>query len=300
MRPDCPRCGYDQSGVIDSWKESCPLTGTCSECGLDFAWRDVLNLAYSVHLHLFEHAKAHLLQSWWRTVKKTRRPGRFWTWMRIEYEVRPARLAWFAATGFPAMYILAACFTTALYIGVGVANVLDVPYYRWAPAAANLRAGLPYVLIPSLWSDACGVARVWMPIAPLMLLFMPLAYLLLPRTFRRVRVRRRHLLRIWIYSLVGFASFWHLALWIAVACLLVAVQTPLNGEPLWAGMIMVTLPVLWIVWWWYRASRDYLRLPTPGFVTVMLSALAFAAAWLVMALVALAMPAISIGNAIYW
>lgn len=38
----CPRCGYDQQGTVMHWSESCPLTGTCTECGLEFTWGPVL------------------------------------------------------------------------------------------------------------------------------------------------------------------------------------------------------------------------------------------------------------------
>ena len=37
----CPRCGYELRGIVDSWTESCPLLGVCSECGLEFKWSEV-------------------------------------------------------------------------------------------------------------------------------------------------------------------------------------------------------------------------------------------------------------------
>src|SRR5256885_17124900 len=39
----CPRCGYDQRGIMATWIQSCPLTGICTECGLEMAWAEVLN-----------------------------------------------------------------------------------------------------------------------------------------------------------------------------------------------------------------------------------------------------------------
>lgn len=42
-QPRCPRCGYDLRGVIESWIELCPMTGRCSECGLEFVWSEVLH-----------------------------------------------------------------------------------------------------------------------------------------------------------------------------------------------------------------------------------------------------------------
>lgn len=38
----CPRCGYDQRGAVATWSDSCPLEGTCTECGLVFDWSEVL------------------------------------------------------------------------------------------------------------------------------------------------------------------------------------------------------------------------------------------------------------------
>ena len=40
--PGCPRFGYHLSAPTLGWGESCPLGGRCSECGLEFGWRDVL------------------------------------------------------------------------------------------------------------------------------------------------------------------------------------------------------------------------------------------------------------------
>lgn len=48
----CPRCGYDLQGQVAAWHPAlaegemreaakCPLTGTCSECGLAFQWRAI-------------------------------------------------------------------------------------------------------------------------------------------------------------------------------------------------------------------------------------------------------------------
>lgn len=41
--PRCPRCGYDQSGEVQTWRSACPLHGRCPECGLEFRWRYVLH-----------------------------------------------------------------------------------------------------------------------------------------------------------------------------------------------------------------------------------------------------------------
>lgn len=302
MSAECPRCGYDQSGIIDSWKEGCPLTGTCSECGLQIDWRDVLNPAYSVHLHLFEHAKAHVASAWWRTLSKTRMPGRFWRWMRLEYEIRSARLLGFGATATPAALLLASCLTALFYVVVAKSNTLNLPLADWRSTAENIRAGLLFSLVPPLWAQRCGIALMWTFIGPLTLLFMPLGYLLLPQTFRKVRVRRAHLLRVWIYSLAGFAFWWHMAVWLPVSLLLLGVDPSDiygRGSPR-IGMAIVLIPIAWTALWWYRASRSYLRLPTPALVAAVLTSFAFAAAWFVVALLALVDPAIAIDGPRFW
>lgn len=91
--PSCPRCGYDQSGVIASWVESCPLQGTCSECGLEFAWYDVI-LANRLRVPgFFEHMSGLQPRAAWRTWVWTLWPAKFWRRVRLEHPVRLSR-AW--------------------------------------------------------------------------------------------------------------------------------------------------------------------------------------------------------------
>jgi hypothetical protein len=40
----CPRCGYDQRGILATWIEQCPLEGTCAECGLAIQWAELLSV----------------------------------------------------------------------------------------------------------------------------------------------------------------------------------------------------------------------------------------------------------------
>jgi hypothetical protein len=55
----CPRCGYDQSGVVARWQagESCPLASPCSECGFEIIWRNVFRPTLERVPWLFEHAR---------------------------------------------------------------------------------------------------------------------------------------------------------------------------------------------------------------------------------------------------
>ena len=54
----CPRCGYDLRGAIETWREQCPLTGRCNECGLDIKWAEVLHPEKFEPLWCVEFARA--------------------------------------------------------------------------------------------------------------------------------------------------------------------------------------------------------------------------------------------------
>lgn len=50
-KPRCPRCGYDLSGAVATWKTSCPLEVTCSECGQRFKSIAVFRGAHPIVQH---------------------------------------------------------------------------------------------------------------------------------------------------------------------------------------------------------------------------------------------------------
>ena len=84
--PICPKCGYDQSGEIATWESSCPVEGICPECGLGFAWADVLDPSRVDLAWYVEHA-----MSKWEMVRRTIPtlwllliPNRYWSRMRME------------------------------------------------------------------------------------------------------------------------------------------------------------------------------------------------------------------------
>lgn len=94
--PVCPRCGYDQSGIIGTWTDACPLDGRCSECGLDFRWTDVIN-AHRLRLSGFvEHDRGGrlglpLVGASIRTLSWTVLPWRFWNRVKMHHAIRPGR-----------------------------------------------------------------------------------------------------------------------------------------------------------------------------------------------------------------
>src|SRR5688500_9379942 len=86
----CPRCGYDQRGVIAAWSGECPLHGTCAECGLEFAWAELLNPKLFVPDWCVESQKglAALPVRAVRTLTRTITPWRMWREIRMTHPVR--------------------------------------------------------------------------------------------------------------------------------------------------------------------------------------------------------------------
>ncbi len=88
--PVCPKCGYDQSGEIATWTESCPIAGTCPECGLDFVWADLLDPSRVDVRWYVEHARSRfsILKRTIPTLWYLLIPNRFWKRIRPDAEIR--------------------------------------------------------------------------------------------------------------------------------------------------------------------------------------------------------------------
>ena len=89
----CPRCGYDQAGAVGAWRESCPVEGRCSECGLEILWRDVFVPPRLVGF--VEHAVGRWQWVMWgvRTFAGVWLPRRFWGRVKLELPLRVGRAA---------------------------------------------------------------------------------------------------------------------------------------------------------------------------------------------------------------
>lgn len=96
----CPRCGYDQRGVIASWHETCPLQGVCAECGMDFAWSDLLHSDKSEPRWCIEFVRRRLAWSGVKTATQSCRPWLFWSRLRMSHQIRWRRLALYMALLF--------------------------------------------------------------------------------------------------------------------------------------------------------------------------------------------------------
>lgn len=274
--PACPRCGYDQRGVVATWDDLglCPLTGVCSECGLEFAWDEVAgNLRRFPHWS-FEHGRGLAPRRFWGTLARALWPWSLWSGLRMEQKTSARRVAWFL------LLTLALCHGAVaagrvwdamggLPLRVLLAAPLDQWWgYRQVRWAAESLAwpyrnegtwGTLTVDRVTLWLALCAAA-------------VPLGFVLLRASMKQARLRWSHLWRIWAYSLVGVLA---LAAGASLASNALGVQfeaglwpsnvfaSPSQGAVLVAigAPARLGLTFLWLVIFWSVATRRYLRLP---------------------------------------
>lgn len=278
MRPEpelsCPRCGYDQSGVIASWKDACSLEGTCSECGLGFRWGEVLNPALTVPRWSFEHARERFLNHAGRTLVRGFVPTLLWRGMRMAHPVRVGRLTVLLLALIIGVHaVLAVGSAGVAWYGWGAYAAVHPSWIQYVDPVAVVRSALlwPYGKGPFYASSflRLGLTHPLLHLVLLWVVLAPLPFLLLGETFSRCRVRRVHLWRGWVYSLTAPATA---VLLRGVDSLVMNVRSlptlpDLYGFELLAGWIIEpfwAVPVLVAAWlgvWWALFVRDYLRLP---------------------------------------
>lgn len=85
----CGRCGYELTGVIDSWESECPLEGQCSECGSEFRWRDIFHIDRLNKRWLVEHASTRmgLIKRIPTTIGMAALPWCFWLRLSMQAKI---------------------------------------------------------------------------------------------------------------------------------------------------------------------------------------------------------------------
>lgn len=108
--PRCPRCGYDLSGTVNAWKESCELRGTCSECGYEYAWADVLRPERQLPWWLFDYSKGKwgTWTSAWKTFWMAMVPLMFFRRVRLWHAPVLKRVVWWLPLLLIAAYVAGA------------------------------------------------------------------------------------------------------------------------------------------------------------------------------------------------
>lgn len=235
----CPRCGYDQSGIIASWSDSCPLAGACSECGLEFAWSDVAIPGRAVLPGFIEHESpgafgAGLWTATWRTWAWTLFPWRFWSRVKLHHRVRWTRWVVWALVLIGGLHLFCAAIRTSAdltHLRRGPTAVLmggmTIPIDRrmsldlaaavfiehlahplvqiegtWYPDTRTTPAR-PRLVRPWHWRATWFPDRVSAVIAVTLgaWCMYPLMLCVLPATRKEAKVRTMHVARATVYSL---------------------------------------------------------------------------------------------------
>ncbi len=285
----CPRCGYDQRGVVESWADACPTTGVCTECGLEFEWRELLNPAYGLPRWCVEYADGwpRVPLAIARTLWTTLRPWHFWGTLKMTHSPRLWRMVAYLGTLGIALYLVFA-------VSVGIAatrcwpfnatgnytstvSASEVAWFTaWRPLSMRtLGSAMPNAQGKTAGATPLGGAwpknafdsaflvnkplRLALVFAVVFFAACPLGFVVLPHTRKRAKVRWGHIARIFAYSLGGAAIIVALILWSGQDRMKVQV----GGNPWLAGRIVevtIVLTTLFLASWWYFASSRYLRM----------------------------------------
>jgi len=288
----CPRCDYDLTGAVESWKSECPLDGRCPECGLEYRWAELLNPALTVPAWSFEHAHARLFRSWFGAAFRSARPRLFWTELRLENRIVPRRLAIFVLGLGLILHSLAVCVSfiiiqyearhTSWFIPSGISTggwtrVRHTPHafdflpgllwpYGWPPIAVDENGDnwfeRRHIIQPPGVFQGFDYEDGWLRLAALCATLTPLSLSAAPVTLRGCQVRGVHVLRTWTYSLSSVAVL-AVALYALGAFIPNGMRwlSPLHNGFAWTWrlsfLVQDYLPlafILWCVWFfvWWR------------------------------------------------
>lgn len=237
------------------------MEGVCSECGLEFSWRDVCNPAYQRSTSTFEHARRRQTRSLLVTVALLHAPWRLWRRLLMVHWVVPRRLALFAALGLGVTSVACSMILVLLILATHAPAWARGKSWAWDWRYARYWLGYDFDGGATVLAST-GVLAIWA--------LTPLLFVLVSRSLREARVRPGHLARVLAYStpllawpvLVGAAAI--------LAGLMVevwdvdafgmgdrALRRTLIG---WGPMIGALAAGVIVAAWWSIALRRYLRM----------------------------------------
>ena len=284
----CPRCGYDQTGVIETWRESCPLKGTCSECGLEFRWAEVLDPRKQTPGWYVE-TRRPFPATWTRTMFRAAIPPRLWKRVPLGALFNPRRLLLCVACAYSVAHIALLSFILIAEYATWYGGDADYIVQFTRPALggrgrwiqetvfANLLLAIIWPLVAI--NHYCMNTGVWwarsnvspMPIVcSIVCVLVPLCFTLLPHTLNVYKIRARHILRI---AMLGTCvAFFY----ISVSSVFSGAIATIRGFASTPVLLLLSgLPfVPWSIWFWWSAARHYLRIPHALAVSACLHAIA--------------------------
>lgn len=299
----CPRCGYDQSGIVATWTEACPLEGICSECGYAFAWRQIYDPAEKALPGFIEHCRRRwIVPCAFRTLLWTIVPWWFWSKVKMHHRIVPRRwLAWLAVTvlGLYAVNVLSS--GALLYAWerqehqrqqrsfflmhgqqlhqadpeLGVHHFLAAAVHGPFMLEDDRFVAFGYARFRTTYSARVRLMFTWsgldsMPIVQMFLVgistWITGFLLLFTDTRAKVKIRKSHVVRAYVFSLAVIpafgvvrllesAEFWFRCLWHGQDLDRMALRD-LADSP--QGVMVATGWML--VWWWSALGRGF-RLP---------------------------------------
>ncbi|MEL6328465.1 MAG: hypothetical protein AAFR38_02290 [Planctomycetota bacterium] len=279
--PLCPRCGYDQSGIVATWETECPLEGVCTECGHAFLIQDAFGRSTNPRWYAESPTAkpiASVVPTLWMLFA---RPVRFWEVIPLAMPNRLQRLI--APLAFGLLILIVPRFAVI----VPTSFLYGTPFRGYGPQGRLLLSRLMQGPDGAPPSDLDWVARLlgqqWLSlIHPLQIvshanrwpsliavLLLPIvgaaAFVLLPVTLRRAKIQRRHLLRLGAVGVV-FAFGWASLAALAIPYLIHARVWPGARwtNSFWASSDqLVPIAAVAICFLYWRAARDYLKLTHP-------------------------------------
>ena len=331
---NCPRCGYDQSGLEQSLQSQCergeidawPLRSRCTECGAEFNWITLFSISRS-GAYFFELARRNQWRALTTTIRRMPLPGRFWKWVRTDWSIRPGRMLLVSLIAMVFWVLLVGEVCTALGIGLGQWSLLiDPPTTRQTSGSiTSWDPKFPYATGPRATWILSPMARehrrfgtqpsvaVWCFVSLFAALLAPLALGCFPNRVRSAPRLWAHLLRAWCYGLASLGM---------VAILAIAGPRLFSGALTLTQVTIVRLglevdfgsraverllrlhhgefiaaAILGFTWyWWTCAFRDYMKLPRSGYLAAAMILISFGVCWLI----ALQFTAISISVGFPW
>jgi hypothetical protein len=278
----CPRCGYDQRGVMATWSESCPLQGTCSECGLELEWAPVLTNKFNMPRWCVERTERWFHIPWRSvtTLAHTFWPWSFWKLLKMTHEIRWRRIAAYLVVWLLVFYVLFASVQACvawrdwamwqgLWYSAGT-NAISISQFDRTLHAFMLpfSAKSPGVVGPPLGPVPLTSPRellsvystaAWLMGAPSYLISMMLmaaaTFAVLPWSRRMAKVRWSHIFRVMLYGCampVPYVLLMGAAIYSAEWGYMMLLANV-------AGIVAGAL-VLLHLFWWTMAARHYLKM----------------------------------------
>lgn len=257
--PSCPNCGYDQRGVIDSWKTECPLTGICSECGFEFRWGALIVPLLRESIQLLDCAVRPNVHCLLHSVLRSYRPWKLWPEATRGGLFRLRRSLLVAAVGLVATHallIVALQFVIALilifmnatrfnfqYHVVEAASLGGWPYRTWNTDYWESNTDLQWLGLILLWSITTALSGITPP-----------SSLITPR------IAWRHWVRMWLHSMPTLPI---VAALVALAGLLVMLPFQRRYMDEWIVAVRLIILTGWFTAWWALAYGRYLGIPRP-------------------------------------